>query len=1236
MISIERKKIYFNFIFTIGILLIVFSFVFSKWKENEHHLEKSSKILTEWIQEQNQEVEEIVQDSVLQKVIDSLPLLYAHLDQKVLHEHVGLFILNQEHQTIYWSTNKVSPSNINVNAFGSEQKLVKINNIYHLMKVYPIHEKYSLVSLLTLYQNYPVENRYLQSGFLVESDALQKVKITSREEAVSSQNYPIYSSSQKVLFYIKDNVLAKRAYWWPIVVLEVIGLILIFWVVNRRLRYSLLNQKLYQSILITFIYIAFIEIYINLLHIPTFCAIGNLFQLDSYASPFLADSLGELFFRIHLLHWALRHWVRYVVKQLDHSSPSLSKLFITAHLTLSFYFLVFIIASLHHNSVISFDLNQFDKLNMSSLIGLLVINFAFGLMYIPVNYIQRFRLDQSTILLQIFLHILCVVIGFFFNIFHSLGFVMALVVVYFIYIGFLYWLARKQKLAAKHKFFTSLLLLSSYAFIGAICILYYTQDRKYEMLQYYAVELASERDYAEEFDLSVIIEELKEDNFVKSYFENPYLSSFDINRRVAQRYFNKYQSEYNISVHTFNHEGLQLKGEGTKTFYALNSNKSQRGVQKISPYIYYLSVKPNGEKYMAFIEYYNEETLLGYLIIEFTPKTFVTYSAYPELLKAENDNLSMHQQSDIYYAIYRNRNLMNVSGNYSYPRRYNFPLVMSGKFAIQKDKNYTHVIYCMDEKQVVVTYKRTGLLSSFSYFSYLLIFQMFFFYIMSLMTSYGSLWSTGMKIKKNLKLNTLQKQIQTSMISQVLFSLLLVGSMTLFFFNVQYTHLHNESLKQRGNSVVESLEMMYAENFDVNSGDDLSLILKSKIKQLSEIFAIDMNAYDINGKILYSSQPEIFKNGLQSNLMNPSAYEALKISGYSSFVHDEWIGKLKYLAAYLPINDPNGKLVGYINFPYYGKEKNIKNDISFFLMTLVNIYVLLILGAAMISIWVSKVIVKPLSIITESIKDVELGKKNRHIEWKNKDEIGHLVVEYNRMIDELEDSANLLAKSEREGAWREMAKQVAHEIKNPLTPMKLSIQYLQRAWEDDRDDKEELTTKITSRLIEQIDTLANIATAFSNFAKMPVGNPQNENVVNVLHSVVDIFSTDEYLELNTFIPDREIYAFIDKDQMVRVFTNLIKNAIQAIPEGQKGRLDIGIEETETHCNIIVKDNGIGIPPERALDIFEPNFTTKSSGTGLGLAMSKSIIESAGGKIWFESNQDQSGSTFYVQLVKVKM
>jgi nitrogen fixation/metabolism regulation signal transduction histidine kinase len=234
------------------------------------------------------------------------------------------------------------------------------------------------------------------------------------------------------------------------------------------------------------------------------------------------------------------------------------------------------------------------------------------------------------------------------------------------------------------------------------------------------------------------------------------------------------------------------------------------------------------------------------------------------------------------------------------------------------------------------------------------------------------------------------------------------------------------------------------------------------------------------------------------------------------------------------------------------------------------------------------------------------------------------------MILELEDSTSKLAESERQGAWKEMAKQVAHEIKNPLTPMKLSLQHLQFAIQRNDENLQEKIKKTTQLLIEQIDSLSAMAEEFSSFAKMPEPKMELINLTHVLDSAVSLFSKEENVTLDYLPLSSTIMVMADQHQLGRVFTNILKNAIQAIPEDRKGLIRIRAEVTPQQVNVSFEDNGIGISSDLRKRIFSPNFSTKNSGMGLGLAISKRIVELFGGSIHFQSVEDK-GTTFYVML-----
>lgn len=272
---------------------------------------------------------------------------------------------------------------------------------------------------------------------------------------------------------------------------------------------------------------------------------------------------------------------------------------------------------------------------------------------------------------------------------------------------------------------------------------------------------------------------------------------------------------------------------------------------------------------------------------------------------------------------------------------------------------------------------------------------------------------------------------------------------------------------------------------------------------------------------------------------------------------------------------------------------------------------------------------KSFNVVIERFEKLNLS-KNELIDWPYDDEIGVLVDEYNKMVKKVEENAMLMAQTERETAWREMAQQVAHEIKNPLTPMKLNIQYLQQALKNKQENITELTGKVSESLIEQIDNLSYIASEFSNFAKMPEARPEHIDVNHLITAASELFLNDNTVKVTIEKFEHPVIVLADKSQMQRVFTNLLQNGVQSIPEGRQGKITLSVKKDRGHALISFADNGTGINNEVIEKIFQPYFTTKTSGTGLGLAMTKRIIEFWAGEIWFETKEG-IGTTFYIKL-----
>lgn len=409
--------------------------------------------------------------------------------------------------------------------------------------------------------------------------------------------------------------------------------------------------------------------------------------------------------------------------------------------------------------------------------------------------------------------------------------------------------------------------------------------------------------------------------------------------------------------------------------------------------------------------------------------------------------------------------------------------------------------------------------------------------------------------------------------------------------------------------------------------------VKDYITTLANGQKIDINIFDDNGILFNTSEEDIYNKGMVSNRMRPDAYYQLNALGKSILIQDEKIAGLSYLSAYEPLRDEHGVALGYINVPLFSSEKDLNFQISNIVVTLINLYAFIFLISSIVTVAITRWITRSFSFIIKQFGQLNL-QRNERITWPYDDEIGLLVSEYNKMVNKVEENAALLAQSERESAWREMARQVAHEIKNPLTPMKLNIQYLQQAMQKDDPNIKELTGKVSNSIIEQIDNLSYIASEFSNFAKMPEARPEELELGELLNKAIALYLNDAHIKVVFTNSAEKIYSFSDRSQLLRVFTNLLENAKQAIPAERIGNIEVSLRTENTDALISITDNGHGIPEYVLKKIFQPYFTTKTSGTGLGLAMTRKIIEFWKGEIWFETTEDV-GTTFYIRLPLIR-
>lgn len=405
--------------------------------------------------------------------------------------------------------------------------------------------------------------------------------------------------------------------------------------------------------------------------------------------------------------------------------------------------------------------------------------------------------------------------------------------------------------------------------------------------------------------------------------------------------------------------------------------------------------------------------------------------------------------------------------------------------------------------------------------------------------------------------------------------------------------------------------------------------LSSDLLKLSYTYETDIHLYDRQGELLGTSAPELFQKGLASTLMASAPF----FTGDSVGIYHEQIGDMRYLAGYIPLLDADAEVAGYVAVPLFVSELAMHREVNTFLLQLLPPCIVMLLLSILVSYMLAQGLTRPISRLSQKMSHFRLGEEDNHIDYAYRDELGELVERYNEMVDQVEQASRQLARSEREGAWRTMARQIAHEINNLLTPIKLNIQQLQRMRGTDRFDT--YFDRTTGSLVAAIDNLSHIATSFSSFAKMPEVEVSRTDVAQRLSSVVTLMRTNtESVPIRYVGPDAGVMAQTDPEQIGQVFTNIIKNAIQAIGDRKDADIIIILNTAYSakEIEISISDNGPGISAEDQPKIFVPNFTTKTTGTGLGLAISKNIVEGSEGRIRFETNS--RGTTFFVYLPKI--
>lgn len=1224
--------------------MFTLSFVISNYWAFNASPEKVQQSFEGYLSSHEKDFEKLTRDPATLKAI---------LDQKVdnnslhlMEKDYGLFVYQQQDsiqpKELYWNTFNMSVNRDYLLKPDGYYPIQANNGFFEMLKKTITYGtvQYILVGMIPIHWNYFIESKYFRNSF-AHSSSLDNMYYIDK----SGSGYPVYNSKGDAVFKIGKYAENPNAHPDTVsLVFKLLGILFVLIFINGIINEITLTNGFYKGafwLLITVVLLRFMTYW---LPIPFNYRTYELFSPIIYASNVLHSSLGDLLINTLLFFW-ITFFIKYRHTEVKKRHRALVEkyrkllgvggLFLFAFCTLN---MVSIICSLVIDSKIPLNVTNFFTLNIYTVVTFFILTFI-TLSFYNLSYFLHLPAIHAGI--DLFWRIVIVTVsGLLLLTFWQAPemvnikiFSIAWLVVYCFILHYRAEDLPKPLVASRYFLFWLMFFAATIT-----VILQSTNTRKIDEKKRYAEALALQADNAGENLVKMAISSFTNffwnDNFTRLYNsgENRFVKD-----SLIMTNFSGFLNKFNTSIYTFDFNRQSLHNADSTSFDLLNALVSKSNTTNVPDLYIHGSQSENFNYiYRKEIRSTYDKSTLGYLFVVLSPRKYVNNNLSLELLN--NPALVTGQIPQSYsYAVYKHRQLFSNSRDFEFSDSLTQAQVPNREFREQNSYKIKELWYNAGNNTVVViTEKNKDVLDVITLFAY--IFSSFVIIVVLLKIT-GFIIQSRFKwqiIRQALNFN-IRFQVHGTIIFISLFSFIIIGISTISFFISRFNKSNQDKLMQStqilAGEIEESLNTELPLNMQTPSDLDNfynSTLVAQRVIELANLNKQEVNLYDREGSLEASSQPYIFNENIVSNKMQPAAFDELHNKHRIKFFQQETIGKLKYLSIYTPLYGKNKQVFAYLNTPALNSQYELDQEISSFLVTIINLNALIFLAAGAVASILTFRITESFSIIKEEMRKINLGIENEEIKWDRNDEIGDLVKEYNIMVRKLNESARALARSEREGAWKEMARQVAHEIKNPLTPMKLSLQFLQRAAQNPGSDIQTLSKRVADMLIEQIDQLAKIASDFSQFANIHHTELETFEISEILNQLLLLYNTEENMEISYHPSTQNNVIRADRMQIRRVLTNLIKNALESARDGQHLRVSLREETVEKNVLITVKDNGVGITPEQAAKIFVPNFTTKSSGTGLGLAICKGIVEKAGGQIWFESEMER-GTTFYVSL-----
>lgn len=1082
---------------------------------------------------------------------------------------------------------------------------------------------FDFIAVIPLRTGYDLVNQYLTTTWNKNVFPFDGVKILDRQAQVGS----LVSVGGKIFFKIqleKEIFLESRiAVFFTSAAL--LTLLLLVYLLIKDLHQA---KKYTTAFVVLFASLAFIRIAMVKLSFPSAWLYSKYFDSKYFASSSFNASVGDFLLNALIVAIACAYFffvhphtdlIKSSLRQRREIRLMIGILFATGSF-FSFLFPHLFVESIFHDSAIPFDIAssaKFDGTRIAALVAFILGCLSSFFFVHSFFRIVKSLLKGRDLAMCLLFSALIFVVYFLFS---ELNYWPTLIIgmAFFSLLTFSTYFKSVARMG--YRAFPYLLVaIMAYALQGAWGVRRFSEEKKLRAMFRSATNLVS-NDVMGEYLLNKASQKISNDLFLLASVESPLLSKSLARQKIKQVYLSEYLDRYAVAISLYHADGSPADAESPLDFASsIETYRNEAASKTAYEWIYQIrNTNPESlKRYLSIVPLKKNNAVRGYVVLDLSLKRIVPQQVYPELLY-DNRFANSIRNKDFSYALFTGSKIIDRNGNFNFARDLDRKVLEDSKVQESGTKVGSHWIAGAEGEGgqrillIADEYPPIDVLANFSFFfvlGILLVFVALTFYL-------GRHFFSGRELNYSAR-------IQVFIYLSFILPLLAVSGIAIRMISQSNEVQTEKEIESKGISMGESLSSAL-DRTNLDSAGWISEI-RTRTIEIAQATGLDANLYDGEGNLISSSQQGIFNNRLLATLVDRNAWEKIVQENYSVLKAQAKIGALEYNSSFFAIRSPKtARLLGILELPFFNSTTdNLKSSVlSNILITFSAVFILFSLLA---STAIGK-LTSPLRFIAKKLNATSLG-ENQPVEWSSNDEIGGMVKEYNRMLTNLEQSKIELARREKESAWREIAKQVAHEIKNPLTPMKLTLQQMERMLIHGELSNEKTANSVKT-LLSQVDILSGIAGSFSAFATMPSPKVSSVDLNVILKRTVSLFENHLLGNVSLLEFSEVVRVLGDENLLGRIFSNIILNGLQS---DKKKRIQVTVS-SQVEGNWITihfKDNGSGVPAELKDRIFLPHFSTKDTGSGLGLAIAKQGIEQMGGQIWFETSL--AGTSFFIKL-----